>query len=657
MTPIYWYLIGIVSLTLSLVFSLAAFIYHQRRGQVFARYFQRLPLAVRYEDLESRVADLQTEREGIQAGLDEAKAVLAEADRARASLEDLQAEIATMRLQRDELEAIARQHEDAKRRLEQAQDALAKAEADHQRLAASMEGNKERAAQLQRRSEELATSIRELERHESELKTRTATLQDEASALERDKQILQSEIHELERERARREEEATTAKAKLDELERNLQAARASLERARSEVETTEGRLHAVRSKLASTAGPERTQEMAVEELWTPAIIPHAFEDGLGPELETDALQNVRNHLAAHGLAFSERTINAFHTSLKIGMETPLLVLAGISGTGKSLLPRRYAEAMGIHFLPIAVQPRWDGPQDLLGFFNHLEGTYKATELVRALIQLDPIARDWHGDSIVSAHERVLLVLLDEMNLARVEYYFSDFLSRLEARREITDINSNEDRRPAEIPLDLGGLVEAGDDAGRILPWTNVLFTGSMNEDESTLALSDKVVDRANIMRFGRPPKLDNVRPSASPNQHAAKYFLHVDTWQQWIDDGNAREVPEIVTTKIQEANALLDRVGRPFGYRVSRAISSYVKQHPRDDWRIGLADQLEQRIMPKLRGLDLHEPETLPVLAAFEAMARDLDDEALAIAIRRGSDSGSSLFAWRGVERDHDDR
>ncbi len=657
MTPLYSYLVGIASLTLSLIFSLAAFIYHQRRGIIFDRYFQRLPMAVRYEDLESRVEDLQQERDRILSDLNTAKAIISESELARSERDELQAELNRMRAERDELETISKRYQAIQEQLSDALEKLASTQAEAHRLSASAEGERERISQLQRQSEQLANSIRDLEERNRALRARMEATQAEIDSLERERQRLRSDAEALEEKKTRLEEESDRAKERLDETLREVEDARKALASTRADVESVEGRLHTAKSKLASVAGPERSQEMAVEELWTPAIIPTAFEDGLGPESEAEALQNVRSHLRAHGLAFSDRTINAFHTSLKIGMETPLLVLAGISGTGKSLLPRRYAEAMGIHFLPIAVQPRWDGPQDLLGFFNHLEGTYKATELVRALIQLDPIERDWHSERIVSAHERVLLVLLDEMNLARVEYYFSDFLSRLEARREITDINSNEDRRPAEIPLDLGGLLDSGDDAGRILPWNNVLFTGSMNEDESTLALSDKVVDRANIMRFGRPSQLSTVQPTIAPNQYAARHFLHVDTWQQWIDDGNARDISGSVTAKIEEANLLLDRVGRPFGYRVSRAISAYVKQHPLDDWRVALADQLEQRIMPKLRGLDLHEPETQPVLTAFEAMARDLDDEALALAIRRGCDPGSSLFAWRGVERSHEDR
>ena len=98
--------------------------------------------------------------------------------------------------------------------------------------------------------------------------------------------------------------------------------------------------------------------------------------------------------LEGHGLRFNDRVLRAFHTSLKVADVSPLVVLAGISGTGKSELPRRYAEAMGIQFLNIAVQPRWDSPQDMFGFYNYLEGRYRATELARALVQMDPFPEE-----------------------------------------------------------------------------------------------------------------------------------------------------------------------------------------------------------------------------------------------------------------------
>ena len=97
---------------------------------------------------------------------------------------------------------------------------------------------------------------------------------------------------------------------------------------------------------------------------------------------------------------------------------------------------------MGIHKLVMPVQPRWDSPQDLFGFYNYMERKYKATELSRCLVRMDPYNfQAYNFDK--ELHSHLLLILLDEMNLARTEYYFSEFLSRLELRRTVDRHNIN----------------------------------------------------------------------------------------------------------------------------------------------------------------------------------------------------------------------
>ena len=91
------------------------------------------------------------------------------------------------------------------------------------------------------------------------------------------------------------------------------------------------------------------------------------------------ALENVKNQFLAEGLEYHERVLNAFHTSMKTNETTQMAVLAGISGTGKSQLPRQYAAGIGIGFLQIPVQPRWESPQDLMGFYNYIESEFKPT--------------------------------------------------------------------------------------------------------------------------------------------------------------------------------------------------------------------------------------------------------------------------------------
>ena len=164
------------------------------------------------------------------------------------------------------------------------------------------------------------------------------------------------------------------------------------------------------------------------------------------------------------------------------------------------------------------MQPRWDSPQDLFGFYNYLEKRYKATELARALVQFERFNQgDFRSGNaeIYDRSDRMLLVLLDEMNLARTEYYFSEFLSKLETRRMV-DENKPKDRARAEIALDMGGSLD-----GKTLslyPGRNVFFVGTMNEDESTQSLSDKVIDRATVLRFWRPKRrTQNSREAPRP--------------------------------------------------------------------------------------------------------------------------------------------
>ncbi len=221
-------------------------------------------------------------------------------------------------------------------------------------------------------------------------------------------------------------------------------------------------------------------------------------------------MENVSTALTERGLRFDTRTLHAFHTALKSTVSSPLVTLAGVSGTGKSELPRCYADALGLNFLGLAVQPRWDSPQDLFGFYDYLEQRFRPTELTRALLQMDPIGpvegRGWECPdeyANVLLEGQMLLVLLDEMNLARVEYYFSEFLSKLETRRGI-DWEDEGQRQRAEIVLDVSGRTSAQQPL-RLFVGQNVLFVGTMNEDESTQALSDKVIDRSNVLRFGSP--------------------------------------------------------------------------------------------------------------------------------------------------------
>ena len=365
---------------------------------------------------------------------------------------------------------------------------------------------------------------------------------------------------------------------------------------------------------------------------------------------EEEALRGLKSYLDKCKLLFPTRALNAFHTSLKIADISTLAVMAGISGTGKSELPRRYAEALGMHFLLMAVQPRWDSPQDMFGFYNYIEQRYKATELAQSLVRMDK----WNHPDKAEYADRMLLVLLDEMNLARVEYYFSEFLSKLEIRKSINPNNLG-DRRKAEISLDVGSRIK-GQDVPRLYVHENVLFVGTMNEDESTQTLSDKVIDRANVLRFGRPEKMISDLPVA---MQRSEEFLPLSVWKSWKKNHDFLE-PRArgeIEGWIEELNNGLDDIGRPFGYRINQAIFSYVANYPavnaQNNHRLAFADQMEQRILPKMRGLDIEQNRSC--FETIRAVMEKLDDKELDDAFDKAMRKDDILFSWYGVTRKQD--
>jgi hypothetical protein len=452
------------------------------------------------------------------------------------------------------------------------------------------------------------------------------------------------------------ESAAERAAARIEALGIAEAAAREAAASARSEVEALTRKLAELAGAGAAAAagsaggGPAHVEAFAELAEAPPCLTAPGWTVGRNPAQEraTEAaiLNEVAEHLERCGLSFPTRVLKAFHTSLKINDVAQLTVLAGVSGTGKSQLPRRYAEAMGIHFLQIPVQPRWDSPQDLIGFYNYLEKKYRATEFVRALAHLDS-AR--FPDRALD--DRMLLVLLDEMNLARVEYYFSEFLSRLEARP-----------RPGEGPRlqqDAETRLEAQGIARTVYAGHNVLFVGTMNEDESTQSLSDKVLDRANQLRFPKPVRLAG-RSQGAADPLGADRYLSYASWRAWCGQRLTETDARTVAQTVEDLNDLCASVGKGFGHRMRQAIEAYVAQYPRPGEAApvaaALADQIEMRILPRLRGLNVEEDAPRTLFEQLAATAGEkLDDDPLSDAITRSVESArgaGGLFVWQGLTR-----
>lgn len=529
---------------------------------------------------------------------------------------------------------------------------------------------------------QLAVLKAEIEQRQSDLATENEK-RETLRALDARIEIARAEAEQIEKTLARRTDlEADVARLsaqfaalegqieQLDGSKADLHDIEGRLARRRTEeqelVEAI-GRLQARKAKLETEAGSttEEDQEGQLADLTqfpdflrSPAVLRRA------PQTESEALADVDADLARHGLSYGRRAVRAFHTALKINDNAQLTVLAGVSGTGKSLLPRRYAEALGIHFLQIAVEPRWDSPQDLLGFYNYIEKKYRATDLARLLVQMDPYSSFRQHEGDLDRSDRMAIVLLDEMNLARVEYYFSEFLSRLEVRPPSDAASDADKRRGAQIAVDIRGLERPVS----LFPSHNVLFVGTMNDDESTQALSEKVLDRGNVIQFAAPDFSTTDRRAegaASPlPAQSSRPALTFKQWQGWCKktDRLAESGHKKAEKVIQNLANIMEDCERPFGHRLRDSILAYVANYPQDGHgpvavEIPLADQIDFRIMPKLRGVSL-DAHRAPLDRLETLIREDLGDHSFAEEFHKLRDrqaSGTGLFSWRGLIRKAD--
>lgn len=322
-------------------------------------------------------------------------------------------------------------------------------------------------------------------------------------------------------------------------------------------------------------------------------------------------LEGIYRACEDYGLHFNSRLLKAFHTSLKTAEWSPITVLAGVSGTGKSELPRLYSHFGGLYFTSVAVQPNWDSKESMLGFFNSIDNRFDAEFILRFLAQSQ---KDWVDGSDDDAgypglNEAVCMVLLDEMNLAHPELYFAEFLSKFEERR-----GRDRDHLPA-IDVKIGtGMTPHQIPLGR-----NMLWTGTMNQDETTKSLSDKVLDRSIVMNFPRPTELKRRTQVKSLDEANRGEILHINTWNSWkvAEADFAEEEIAPYKTFVEEMNTSLGVVGRAIGHRVWQSVEYYMASYPEvrlsekgskeraRAMHVAFEDQIVQKVMPKLRGID----------------------------------------------------
>ena len=317
---------------------------------------------------------------------------------------------------------------------------------------------------------------------------------------------------------------------------------------------------------------------------------------------------HISRYCQAKGFWFPPSSMRRFYAALR---SKPFVILAGNSGTGKSRLVRLFAEATGAtvgngRFTMIPVRPDWNDSSELLGYFD-LNGDFIPGQLIPPLLMA-------HGNP-----GKPFFICLDEMNLARVEHYFSDFLSIIESRRrEGANVITDPILRDAQLKrMKADGLrseAQAALDhvrsANQIIGLPENLFiAGTVNMDETTQPFSRKVLDRAHTIEFNdidllqglgenvravEVPALDLDQPSFRP-----EYTSLNDVLPQ--HRRKAKEVAEF----IKDLNRNLSAAGFEVGYRVrDEAISFviYASQAGLSAAEVNEAIVL-QKILPRIQG------------------------------------------------------
>ena len=228
-----------------------------------------------------------------------------------------------------------------------------------------------------------------------------------------------------------------------------------------------------------------------------------------------------------------------------------LLILEGISGTGKTSLPYSFSRYMTNPATIISVQPSYRDRTELLGYFNEFSKRFNETEFLRALYEAD-------------YREEPTLIVLDEMNLARIEYYFAEMLSVLEMPSK------------DEWVLDLVPTAWPGDpkkmEDGKIHVSDSTWFVGTANNDDSTFTITDKVYDRAMPIELNE--RADAFECEIQPNCPISAEHLEELFEQAKIDHPVSEEAME----NMQKLDSyLVTRFRLSFGNRIMKQLYDFV--------------------------------------------------------------------------------
>lgn len=366
-----------------------------------------------------------------------------------------------------------------------------------------------------------------------------------------------------------------------------------------------------------------------------------------GPTPLSEAINHIQHYLYGKNIVYPLSLLQNFFALLSTG---DLIILSGLSGSGKTNLVKSFADATGNVAHIIAVKPNWTSAEDLTGYYNPLQRSYLTTPFLDAILAAAKDPGHLH------------IICLDEMNLARVEYYFADFLSALEERTKNPTIPLYSDDEAGNVLCEFRLFVEVllginvgqeienlseflkrsdvvvqmkaqlGLDDGesmlqlhgrlrrmlsgvlsvpsRLTIPSNVRFVGAVNMDDTTHFLSPKVLDRAHVLQFENPlmywsqvivevggaelPKT-GIRIPAEAFPRRGEYPA--------FDPASKDELTEVI---LEWAKQYLTPIGIEIGVRTLRQSIHYKNQLSKmvsidSVEKIALNNLLRQKLMPRL--------------------------------------------------------
>ena len=328
-----------------------------------------------------------------------------------------------------------------------------------------------------------------------------------------------------------------------------------------------------------------------------------------------DQIENIKQYIMSKGFKYDGSLVENLYLSLK---SKPFVILAGTSGTGKTRLVKLFAESIGAddkskRYKMVPVRPDWSDSSDLFGHVD-LNGKFVPGEILEFISRAQSDS-DWP-----------YILCLDEMNLARVEYYLSDFLSVIETR----EVKNGGIVSDPLIALEKYGTDTAAmNKYGEIRFPQNLYLVGTVNMDETTFPFSKKVLDRANTIEFDyvdlcsiqntNGAKINSI---TAPNSFLETSYLFL---KQCMDEDP--DFVKDICAELQKINTVLLTANAHVGYRVRDEIVFYLMNNKKTGLlskEEALDNEIMQKILPRIQGSSVSVKEMLCEL--FKILAGDYE-------------------------------